>query len=110
VWLDERGGASPHEARQAVAQVRHFIEAHGDSGFDDITTPDPDRKPEVNRAGFRRGHGEDRRWFIPPEIWRNEVCAGLNSRETAKTLADLHMLEPDSEGKFSRPETIGGKK
>jgi uncharacterized protein (DUF927 family) len=111
IWLDERGGGStPYEARQAIAQVRHFIEAHGDSRFDDITTPDPDRKPVTNRAGFRRDHGEARRWLIPPEVWRNEVCAGLNAREVAKTLAGLRMLEPDGEGKFSRSETIGGRK
>ena len=110
VWLEERGGSTPYETRQAIAQVRHFIEAHGDSRFDDVTTPDPDRKPVVNRAGFRRDHGEDRRWLIAPEVWRNEVCAGLNPREAAKTLAGLHMLEPDGEGKFSRSETVGGKK
>jgi putative DNA primase/helicase len=110
VWLDERGGSTPYETRQAIAQVRHFIEAHGDSRFDDITTPDPDRKPVANRAGFRRDHGEARRWLIPPEVWRNEVCAGLNAREVAKTLAGLRMLEPDSEGKFSRSETVGGRK
>jgi uncharacterized protein (DUF927 family) len=110
VWLEERGGSTPYEARQAVAQVRHFIEAHGDSRFDDITTPDPDRKPVANRAGFRRDHGEARRRLIPPEVWRNEVCAGLNAREVAKTLAGLHMLEPDGEGKFSRSETVGGRK
>jgi putative DNA primase/helicase len=109
-WLEERGGAAPYESRQAVAQVRQFIEMHGDSRFDDITLPDPDRKPVVNRAGFRRGQAEARRWLIPPEVWRNEICAGLNPRETAKTLADLHMLETDGEGKFSRSETVNGKK
>jgi uncharacterized protein (DUF927 family) len=110
VWLDERGGAAPYETRQAVAQVRQFIEMHGDSRFDDVTTPDPDRKPVVNRAGFRRGYGEGRRWLIPPEVWRNEICAGLNPRETAKTLASQHLLETDSEGKFSRSEMVNGKK
>jgi uncharacterized protein (DUF927 family) len=109
-WLEERGGAAPYETRQAIAQVRQFIEMHGDSRFDDITTPDPDRKPVANRAGFRRDQGEARRWFIPPEVWRNEICAGLNPRETAKTLARLQMLETDGEGKFSRPETVNGKK
>jgi putative DNA primase/helicase len=110
VWLDERGGSTPYETRQAIAQVRHFIEAHGDSRFDDITTPDRDRKPVANRAGFRRDQGETRRWLIPPEVRRNEVCAGLNAREVAKTLAGLRMLEPDGEGKFSRSETVGGRK
>jgi uncharacterized protein (DUF927 family) len=109
-WLEERGGGAPYEAQQAIAQVRQFIEMYGDSRFDDITTPDPDRKPVVNRAGFRRGHGADRRWFVTPEVFRNEICAGLNPRQTAKTLAGLHMLETDGEGKFSRSETVNGKK
>jgi uncharacterized protein (DUF927 family) len=109
-WLEERGGAAPYEARQALGQVRQFIEMHGDARFDDITTRDPDRKPVINRAGFRRDQGEARRWLIPPEVWRNEICAGLNPRETAKTLAGLHMRETDGEGKFSRSETVNGKK
>ena len=87
-----------------------WTQMHGDSRFDDIAMPDPDRKPVANRAGFRRGHGETRRWLVPPEVWRNEICAQLNPRETAKTLADLHMLETDGEGKFSRSETVNGKK
>ena len=34
----------------------------------------------------------------------------VNPRETAKTLADLHMPETDGAGKFSRSETVNGKK
>jgi uncharacterized protein (DUF927 family) len=94
LWLEARGGVIPYEARRAIAQVRHFIEAHGDSRFEDLDLPsDPDRKPVVNRAGFREGKGEDRRWYVPPEVWRMEICTGLDAHDVAKTLADLGMLD-----------------
>ena len=81
LWLDERGGSTPYEARQAVAQIRHFIEVHGDSRFDDITTPDPDRKPVANRAGFRR------------ESWRRPALAHSCRRSGATKSAPESILE-----------------
>ena len=58
-WIEGRGGTEPAEARQAVEQVRHFIEAHGEARFDNLD--DPDAKPVNNRAGWRKGAGEERR-------------------------------------------------
>jgi hypothetical protein len=40
-------------------------------------------------------------------VWRNEVCAGLNSTDVAKALAARSMLVPDASGKYSRNERIG---
>ena len=81
VWLDERGGGSgPYEARQAVAQVRHFIEAHGDSRFDDITTPDPDRKPVANRRASA-------------EIKAKPDAGSFRRRSGAMRAAPVSMLE-----------------
>jgi uncharacterized protein (DUF927 family) len=110
-WLDARGGVIPYEARRAVAQVRHFIEAHGDSRFEDLDLPsDPDRRPVVNRAGFREGKGDDRRWYVPPEVWRMEICAGLDAHDVAKTLAELDMLEPDHKGgKLAKNKKLRGQ-
>jgi uncharacterized protein (DUF927 family) len=108
-WLDARGGVIPYEARRAVAQVRHFIEAHGDSRFEDLDLPpDLDRKPVLNRAGFREGKGENRRWYVPPEVWRQQVCDGIDAHDVAKTLADLGMLEPGAD-KLAKPKKVGGK-
>jgi putative DNA primase/helicase len=33
-WIDGRGGTEPAEVRQAIEQVRLFIEQHGESRFD----------------------------------------------------------------------------
>jgi putative DNA primase/helicase len=108
-WLEARGGVIPYEARRAVAQVRHFLEAHGDSRFEDLDLPpDPDRKPVINRAGFREGKGENRCWYVPPEIWRQQICEGLDAHDVAQTLVDLGMLVPGAD-KLAKPKKVGGK-
>ena len=93
-WLRGRGGAEPAEIGQMISAARYFIEAHGESRFDLVEPVDPDRKPVNNRAGFRLGEGDGRRWLVLPEVWKNEVCAGFDSIDMARVLADRGMLEP----------------
>ena len=108
-WLATRGGAGPAEVQQMIAQVRRFIEAHGDARFDDLNPPPKlasgeaiERRSVSNRAGFRQYVGDARRWYVLPQIWRDEVCAGFDPSEIAKNLADLGMLEPGEGGKQSQ--------
>ena len=102
-WLAERGGAGAGEDAAALAQVRAFLEAHGESRFTLLTpaTPGADPAPPevartINRAGFRRrtGTGSDDAWeyLILPETWRAEVCKGLNAKRTAEMLAERGFL------------------
>jgi uncharacterized protein (DUF927 family) len=117
-WLEERGGAMPYETRQIVAQVRHFIEAHGDARFDDLDPPSAnpftgveiERRPVVNRAGWRRGKDEDRRWYVPPEVFRREICAGLNAAEAARVLAGLGALERGGDDRLTQSLRLPGMK
>jgi len=106
-WHAERGGDDPAEIRHAVEQIRHIIEVHGDSRFD---PPDriPDR-PVPNRLGYIHGDGQDRQWWIPPGIWRNEFCNGFDHKDVAAALVERGMLLGDSEGKTSRMERVNGK-
>jgi putative DNA primase/helicase len=75
-WIEGRGGTEPAEVRQAIEQVRLFNEQHGDSRFEDLD--DPSTRPINNRARWRRGQGASREWMIPPEVWKSEICSGLN--------------------------------
>jgi len=104
-WLSNRGGAEPAEVRQAVEQVRLFIEQHGDSRFD--PADNTEAKPSPNRAGWRKGEGEDRLWFIPPESWKSEICAGLDAGFVARTLAERGLIERASDG-LQPVRKIGG--
>ena len=110
-WLAARGGAAPAEIKQMIEQVRVFIEAHGNSRFDDLDPPPrrsafsegpPERPPVRDRAGYRKGEGEERRWYVLPEVWRKEICAGFDPREVTKNLAKLNMLELGESGKQSQ--------
>ena len=83
-WIGQRGGTEPAEVRQAVEQVRLFIEAHGENRFEPLD--DGDARDVPNRAGWRKGEGADREWLIPPETWRAEICAGLDPKLVARTL------------------------
>jgi putative DNA primase/helicase len=54
--------------------VRLFIEQHGESRFEALD--DPDARPVKS--------GPDREWMIPPEVWKSEICNGLDSTMVAR--------------------------
>jgi uncharacterized protein (DUF927 family) len=109
-WISLRGGSTAAEETAALAQVRHFFEAHGEARFQRLgQTVDPtfdlDDRPVANRAGWRKGSGEQREWWVLPEAWKAEVCKGLDPTATARLLARQGILRgPETEKKFSRAE------
>ena len=105
-WISQRGGTEPAEARQAVEQVRRFIEAHGEYRFEPLDNGDARDVP--NRAGWRKGEGADREWLIPPETWRAEICAGLDHKAVARTLSEAGILRRSDDG-FQQVRKIRGK-
>jgi putative DNA primase/helicase len=105
-WISQRGGTEPAEARQAVEQVRRFIEAHGEYRFEPLDNGDARDVP--NRAGWRKGEGADREWLIPPETWRAEICAGLDPKAVARTLGEAGILRRSDDG-FQQVRKIRGK-
>ena len=105
-WIDGRGGAEPAEIRQAIEQVRLFIEQHGESRFAAL---DGDEARSVNnRAGWRKGSGTEREWWVPPEVWRADVCAGIDAQFAARTLAERGMLRRQGNDKFQCTVKIEG--
>ncbi|WP_018263398.1 DUF927 domain-containing protein [Methylobacterium sp. WSM2598] len=102
-WIATRGGSEPAEVREAIAQVRRFFEAHGESRFEPMD--DKEAKPVPNRAGWRRETSDGKRvWLVLPEAWKADVCAGLDPVATARLLADRGMLKRDPQGKLQRSE------
>jgi uncharacterized protein (DUF927 family) len=99
-WLDQRGGVESAEETEGVSAVRRFIEAHGNSRFEPMGDLIPRNshgdlmEPRiVNRAGFRRTDGDNGvEFLVLPEVWKSEVCAGLDAGAVAKTLHKRGML------------------
>ena len=104
-WIGQRGGTEPAEARQAVEQVRRFIEAHGEYRFEPLD--DVDARALPNRAGWRKGEGPVREWLIPSETWRAEICNGLDPKFVARTLGEAGILRRAIDG-FQQVRKIGG--
>jgi uncharacterized protein (DUF927 family) len=105
-WIGSRGGTEPAEVRSAISQVRKFFELHGETRFE--SADDLDARAVQQRAGWRRGQGDERVWFVLPEVFRSEVCHGLDPVATARILADREMLKPDGRGKLQRSERTPG--
>ena len=107
-WHAERGGNDPGEVRSAIAQIRLLLEQHGDSRFDKQNR-NPGERPVPNRLGYLHGEGENRQWWIPPEIWKRNFCEGFDHRAVSRALVERGILLPDNEGKSSRIERVDGK-
>jgi putative DNA primase/helicase len=109
-WVTERGGKSNLEPRQVLAQVRAFLEKHGESRFTQWggkAGSDTDRVTH-SRAGFWR-ESDGQRWFyVLPQVMQQEVLAGLNTRDARHALLDAGVLEPDPDGKATRSERLPG--
>jgi putative DNA primase/helicase len=107
-WLEGRGGTGAAEDREAVAKVRAFLEAHGSSRFEPLERSNDDFDLRIiNRAGFWQNVGALREHLILPEVWRNEVCAGMDASRVARVLAERGMLQA-SGGKNSISRNLPG--
>ena len=105
-WVKARGGTDPAEDRQAIEQVRLFIEFHGAARFDDLNNLDV--RPALNRAGWRKGAGEDQRWLIPPEVWKKSKYAPASTPSLSRACSRADgMLEKGGDGN-SKVEKIDG--
>jgi uncharacterized protein (DUF927 family) len=121
-WIANRGGAGSGEDALAIAQVRSFIEAHGESRFTRLRpkatingrVPGADPEPDdgtktINRAGYRRQAGDISEFLILPEAWKTEVCKGLNPQRTADLLAARGWLVGGNDRHRASLVTIPGE-
>ena len=89
-WLDRRGGTDNREEAEALATVKHFIEAHGEARFSDQDTEH--ERVTANRAGFRRLVAGKTQYLFLPEVFTREVCSGLDHRQVLRTLRKAGWL------------------
>jgi putative DNA primase/helicase len=103
LWIRERGGSGAHEDTQILEQIRRYLEQYGNSRFiemESVFAPsDPDRV--YSRTGFRQVRRNDTGtdYFVLPEMFKSELCAGHDSRRVAKLLKSLGFLGTDANKK-----------
>lgn len=92
-WLEGHGGAGSKESAAILSQVRRFFEAHGEARFHDWVRPD--ERAIVNRAGVRKLEGDTWTYYVLPETFREELCAGFDPRAAVKVLEAAGLLVRD---------------
>lgn len=108
-WLSQRGGEGNQEERAMLAQVRGFLERHGEGRFTDWgrSVAKDDHAPRVqNRAGWRRRvEGKSSlpdeattEYLVYPTVFKEEVCKGFNASAVAKLLAVRGYLKTEPSG------------
>ncbi|WP_439597969.1 DUF927 domain-containing protein [Falsiroseomonas sp.] len=102
-WLGERGSVASGDDIQAIAQVRSYLLAHGESRFVPLK-PDYTRAegPIIqNRVGWRTQAGKTGPEFlIESGQWASEVCKGFDPRRVLKVLAAHGVLVRRSDGRL----------
>lgn len=109
-WLVQRGGCGNQEKAAMLAQVRQYFESHGDARFTDWHRAEDDHAPKtLNRAGFRRLNENTGRvdYYVLPEVFKTEICKGLDHQVVCKLLAELGCLETEGRS-YTRKERLPG--
>lgn len=105
-WLSRRGGAGSQEDAAALSQVRHFLEAHGASRFQDLDVSR--ERPIPNRAGYRRRTTRGIEYMVLPEVFKREVCTGLDYRAVGQALRRRGLLITEGADRLTlKPRDIG---
>jgi uncharacterized protein (DUF927 family) len=118
-WIDGRGGVQPTEIVNGIAQVRQFIELHGESRFTSWSNGEPDYgvpissstedRPTFNRAGFRRENSNGEiEYYVLQEAWKSEICAGFDPGMIARALVDRDLLIRGKDGKTQSSHRLPG--
>jgi uncharacterized protein (DUF927 family) len=103
-----RGGDGAGEDAAAVAAVRGFIGAHGESRFQLLGAgEDAETRTIHERVGWRKRGGEGWRYLILAETWRTEVVAGMDPAAAAGALYRAGFLVPQEVGRWQRNERVG---
>jgi putative DNA primase/helicase len=111
-WLERRGTPGALEDATAIRQVGKFLAQHAASRFAEPWVDDKARKARVivNRAGFKREVGQDAvEFLILPDVWADEVCAGIDARAAAATLRAHGFLLPGESGKNQASVRVPGE-
>jgi putative DNA primase/helicase len=94
-WLEQRGSTGNQESATILSQIRGFFEAHGESRFTNWHETNGNNRT-FNRAGFKKNVDGSDYFYVLPECFKHEVCAGLDYRSTTKLLLTEEWLQADT--------------
>jgi putative DNA primase/helicase len=107
-WLAQRGTVGSSEKHNAIRQVRVFLELHGSSRFAEIQTGESCDHRIHNQAGYRRSKEGKSIFMFSIEVWRTEVCKGLDADLVANAIKEQDWLIHDP-GRLTKQDRLPGQ-
>jgi putative DNA primase/helicase len=104
-WLEQRGTVGNQERVAILSQVKSFFELNGDARFSD---KDDHHSHTINRAGFRKTENDIHHYYVLPEVFQKEICAGFDYKQVCKILIEEGWIEPDKNNLPHRREYFKG--
>jgi uncharacterized protein (DUF927 family) len=118
-WRERRGeDGESAEVAAAIQQVRLFLAMHGRSRFVPLFRTEAGiweeavdvGRPVLHQAGWRRPTSDGRTvYLIAPEVWRADVCQGLDAAFVARAMAAGGFLAPGEGRNLAKRERIPGR-
>jgi putative DNA primase/helicase len=103
-WLERRGSTQATERMNALSQVRYYILKHAERWFRNI---DDDNAPKIAaNAGFIKTVNGCICYCFPSDVWKRDVCAGLDPSFVAKVLVDEGHAET-RDGRLNMTVDVG---
>ena len=90
-WCEERGGLDNQEEKEILEQVKYFFEQNAESRFEDLTGAN--MKTIINRVGFKNMEEGQLVFYVLPESFKNDICAGFNPKVASEILYKEGFLE-----------------
>lgn len=103
-WLHGFGGTGNREDQIISSQVRAFFERHGSSRFEDTNNHGSTRIN--NRAGFIREANGSLEYLVLPEVFKNEICEGLNPQAVEAFLCKRKWITPAKDRITQKPRIL----
>lgn len=107
-WIESRESGEL-ETASILSQIKRFFETHGESRFAEMfSESDQSQRITTNRAGFVRRSELGMEYLVLPEVYKAELCAGLNAKTVTKILKDKGWLTLGTDGMPQVRETLPG--
>jgi putative DNA primase/helicase len=104
-WLSQRGTHGSIDTQEGINRVRSFLQANGTSRFQTMKPRFGTTSTErlYNRAGFRDEAKGETVYYILPDTFRNEICAGYDHKAVAKAMQQAGFLLCDGDRTMKKP-------
>jgi uncharacterized protein (DUF927 family) len=101
-WLQERGGIGARDIENGIEAVRSFILENANARFQVVQEKGDRKEPDkiMRCAGYKKKTGDSWTYYVLPKAWKDEACAGYDSREIAREMVRRGYLERSEEGRW----------